>query len=73
MKIVLYRPIEGTIKTCTVGRSSTGKWYVCFSVEYDPIPAPQKETVIGIDVGLESFATLSNGEKIENPRYLPHR
>ena len=70
VRIVLHRPIEGTIKTLTIRRSSTGKWYACFSVEYDPSPAPQKETVVGIDVGLESFATLSNGEKIENPRFF---
>jgi putative transposase len=70
VRVVLHRPIEGTIKTCTVRRSLTGKWYVCFSVEYDPHSAPQKETVVGIDVGLESFATLSNGEKIENPRFF---
>jgi putative transposase len=73
VKILLHRPIEGTIKTLTICRSSTGKWYACFSVEYDPSPLPQKETAVGIDVGLESFATLSNGEKIENPRVLPHR
>jgi putative transposase len=70
VRVVLHRPIEGTIKTLTIRRSSTGKWYTCFSVEYDPSPAPQKETVVGIDVGLESFATLSNGEKIENPRFF---
>lgn len=70
VKLVLHRPIEGAIKTLTIRRSSTGKWYACFSVEYDPSPVPQKETVVGIDVGLESFATLSNGEKIENPRFF---
>ncbi|QYZ78565.1 transposase [Methanofollis formosanus] len=70
VRIVLHRPVEGTIKTLTIRRSSTGKWYACFSVEYDPSPAPQKETVVGIDVGLESFATLSNGEKIKNPRFF---
>jgi len=70
VKIVLHRPIEGRIKTLTVQRSSTGKWYACFSVEYEPSPLPQKETTVGIDVGLESFATLSTGEKIENPRFF---
>ena len=70
MKILLHRPIEGTIKTLTIRRSTTGKWYACFSVEYDPSPLPQKETAVGIDVGLESFATLSNGEKIENPWFF---
>ena len=70
VRVVLHRPVEGTIKTLTIWRSSTGKWYACFSVEYDPTPAPRKETTVGIDVGLESFATLSNGEKIENLRFF---
>ena len=68
--IVLHRPIEGNIKTLTVRRSSTGKWYACFSVEYEPFPVQQNDGEIGVDVGLESFATLSNGEKIENPRFF---
>ncbi|WP_292727254.1 transposase [Methanoculleus sp.] len=70
VKVVLHRPIEGTIKTLTIRRSTPGRWYACFSVEYDLLPVPQKESVVGIDVGLESFATLSNGEKIENPRFF---
>ena len=68
--IVLHRPIEGNIKTLTIRRSATGKWYACFSVEYEPSPVQQNDGEIGVDVGLESFATLSNGEKIENPRFF---
>jgi len=68
--IVLHRPIEGNIRTLTVRRSSTGKWYARFSVEYEPSPVQQNDGEIGVDVGLESFATLSNGEKIENPRFF---
>ena len=64
--IDLHRPIESNIKTLTVRRSSTGKWYACFSVEYEPSPAREKDTTLGVDPGIESVATLSNGEKIEN-------
>ncbi|MDI6867508.1 transposase [Methanoculleus sp.] len=64
--IDLHRPIESNIKTLTVRRSSTGKGYACFSVEYEPSPAREKDTTLGVDPGIESFATLSNGEKIEN-------
>ena len=70
VKIRLHRPIGGTIKTLTIRRMATGKWYACFSVETEPKPTPTKETAIGVDVGLESFATLSNGEKIGNPRFF---
>ena len=72
IKIRLHRPIEGKIKRLTVRRSSTGKWFACFSVEIDDPPKPpwKDGSTVGIDVGLESFATMSNGEKIDNPRFF---
>jgi putative transposase len=72
IKIKLHRPIEGKIKRLTVRRSSTGKWFACFSVEIDDPPKPPWKggSTVGIDVGLESFATMSNGEKIDNPRFF---
>jgi putative transposase len=49
----------------------TGKWFACFSVETDvPLPPKRDGPVVGIDVGLKSFATLSNKEKIDNPRFF---
>jgi putative transposase len=69
VKIVLHRPMEGQVKTCTIKRSSTGKWYACFSCEVQqPEPLPQSKEQVGIDVGLYSFATFSTGETVENPR-----
>jgi len=72
VKIKLHRPIEGKIKRLTIRRTSTGKWFACFSVEIDDPPKPpwKDGSMVGIDVGLESFATLSNGEKIDNPRFF---
>jgi putative transposase len=67
--VVLHRPIEGTIKTVTLRRSRTDKWYVSFSVEVEPERLPPRSEVVGVDVGLMSFATLSNGEQIDNPRF----
>lgn len=70
VKIKLHRPVEGTIKTLTITRSSTGKWYACFSVEVEAQPLPESVETVGIDMGLKSFATLSTGEVIENPRFF---
>ena len=52
--------------------SATGKWFACFSVELEDLPKPpwKDGSIVGIDVGLTSFATLSNGEKIANPRFF---
>jgi putative transposase len=62
------RPIEGTPKTITICKEADG-WYVaisCANVPGHPLPATGQET--GIDLGLESFATLATGQSIHNPR-----
>ena len=71
VRINLHRPIEGTIKTCTIKKTPTGKWFVSFSckIEHTPIQQPVKP-IIGIDVGLESFITLSSGIRYKNPRFF---
>src|SRR5436305_7460372 len=70
VKMVYHRPIKGKIKTCTIRRSSTGKWYVCFSVECEPLRLDPIDAQVGIDVGLKTFAILSTGEEIANPRFF---
>jgi putative transposase len=70
VKAVLHRPTEGEIKTCCVRRTSTGKWFVTFSCEVEPAALEPAESAVGLDVGLTSFATLSSGEKVANPRFL---
>jgi putative transposase len=62
------RPIEGTPKTVTISREADG-WYVCIScadVPVEPLPLTRQET--GIDLGIESFATLADGTMIHNPQ-----
>jgi putative transposase len=70
VKMVYHRPVKGTIKTCTVRRSSTNKWYVSFAVECEPERLDPCADAVGIDVGLKTFATLSTDEEIENPRFF---
>jgi putative transposase len=70
IKMVYHRPIKGKVKICTIHCSSTGKWYVCFSVECEPERLPENSEQVGIDVGLKTFATLSTGTEIENPRFF---
>jgi putative transposase len=67
--VILHRPLEGTPKTVTLTRSRTGKWYACFTCEVEAQPLPPTGAVVGVDVGLTSFATLSTGEEIANPRF----
>ena len=67
--IRLHRPIDGVIKTCTVRRINS-KWFVCFTTEYEPELLPESDEDVGIDVGLKTFASLSNGENVVNPRFF---
>jgi transposase len=47
---------------------SRGRWYLCVSIDYE-VRAPKVQGEVGIDLGLKSVATLSNGEKVSNGRY----
>ncbi len=61
------RPLQGAPKTVTISREADG-WYVCFScadVPVRPLPATGQET--GLDLGIEAFATLSDGTRIFSP------
>jgi putative transposase len=68
VRITLHRPIKGTIKTLTVKRED-GKWFAVFACEVGTEPLPFNPNMIGVDVGLTHFATLSDGTQIDNPRY----
>jgi len=71
IKIICHRPIDGKIKTITLIKSATNKWYASISVEGFKLQIKKTlNKAIGIDVGLESFATFSTGEKIPNPRFF---
>ena len=71
INIKQHRRIEGMIKTLTLKREPTGKWFAVLCVEQK-----EKESKlnhgkqIGIDLGLKTFAAISNGEVINNPRHL---
>jgi putative transposase len=69
IKIKLHRPIKGQIKTLTIRREN-GMWYACFSCVVEPEPLPANDKVVGLDVGLLSFVTRSDGPGIGNPRWF---
>lgn len=69
--IILHRVPKGKLKAFTIKRTAIG-WFAIFSCENIPIEEIKiaQDSHIGIDVGIESFAVLSNGERIENPKFL---
>ncbi len=74
IKIVLSRQFEGQIKTVTISKTVTNKYFASMLIQDNkPLPKTKKvkeATTIGIDVGLKVFATLSDGKEYENPRHL---
>jgi putative transposase len=70
IRIKMHWPIEGTIKTVTLKRQAD-KWYAVFSCDIGDVKVePSTSPPVGIDVGLESFLTTSDGEHEPNPGYL---
>ena len=68
--IEMHRPLQGSqVKTLSIKRDGDF-WYACFSCEIEHTPPGNLVSVetIGIDVGIEHFATLSDGSVIENPK-----
>lgn len=69
VKVKLHRPIAGTVKQVSVTLNGDGHWYVAFAcVDVPADPLPVTGASVGVDVGLKTFATLSTGEEIANPR-----
>ncbi|MFH2032407.1 MAG: RNA-guided endonuclease TnpB family protein [Bacteroidota bacterium] len=72
IKIVLHRLIKGLIKTTTISRTPTNKYFASFVIETKSV-VPEKKIpnkIIGIDLGIKSFIVTSDGEKFDNPKYL---
>lgn len=70
VKTIFHRQINGKIKIVIINKTPTNKWFV--SIVCDDIPKnilPESREYVGIDVGLKTFATLSNGASIDNPRF----
>ena len=69
IRIFQHREIEGNVKTCTL-KHDGDQWYASFSVEL-PDPEPKEIKIsVGVDVGITTLATLSDGTEIENPKVL---
>ena len=60
----------GHINNVTVTQTPTGKYFAVLNVEFEPEPKSNKGGVIGIDVGIKSFYTDSNGKAVDNNKYL---
>ena len=70
MRWVKHRPLKGKPKSITISQDGD-RWYCSVLCEYEIKEQEKKtENVVGIDIGLKEFCTLSNGIVINNPKYL---
>jgi len=70
VKVRQHRRVAGTVKTVSVKREGR-RWYVVLSCDGVPAePLPATGAVTGIDMGVASFLTTSQGTHVPSPRYL---
>lgn len=77
IKCKFHRTFKGKVKTSTVSKTKTGKFFISINVETTELEsqtaAPTLERTLGIDLGIKHYATLSDGTKIHNPSFLKKR
>ncbi|MEC3951431.1 RNA-guided endonuclease TnpB family protein [Nocardia sp. CDC153] len=72
VKVAWSRDLPSEPSSVTVIKDASGRYFASFVVEVDDQPLPQVDAEVGIDLGLTTFAVLSNGKRIESPKFL-HR
>ncbi len=64
------REVEGRIISATIRRNPSGKYFVSLATETEVTELPKTNSVVGIDVGIKDFATLSTGTIYPNPQFF---
>lgn len=70
VRVKWSRTLPSVPSTVTVIKDAAGRYFASFVVETDPEVLPEKDAVVGIDLGLTYFAILSDGTKIDSSRFL---
>ncbi|MDV3278749.1 MAG: transposase [Nitrososphaerales archaeon] len=71
VRVVKQRPVKGEVKTVTVLRTSVEEWYAVITVKRSNTDQKKEpKTAVGIDLGLTDYAHLSDGTRVENPRFI---
>jgi putative transposase len=70
VKIVQHRQFEGEIKSCTIFKTKTNKYYISILVDEEIKPLTKIDKKVGVDLGIKDFAVTSDGDVFENPKWL---
>ena len=69
VRIKLHRQPKGMIKSATISRHASGKYYISLLCKEEISELPKTNSAIGIDLGITDFAILSDGQKIDNHKF----
>lgn len=70
VKVKLHREVVGIIKSVTISKNPSGKYYASILTEQEISQLPKVDKKLGIDLGLKDFAITSDGEIFANPKFL---
>lgn len=72
IKAVLHRSFDGEVKTVTISKTTTNKYFVSILVDnHKELPKPVKSNnAVGIDLGIKTLAVCSDGTEYANPKHL---
>ena len=75
VRMFMHRPISGDIRTLSIKRDHVGDWFITVTADSEKIKGKglalsMPENVVGVDLGLESFVTMSDGNTVESTRFL---
>jgi putative transposase len=70
IKIKQHRAFDGTIKSCTISKTPTNKYFISILVDTQIQELPTCAKKIGVDLGIKDYAITSDGDVISNPKWL---
>ena len=73
MKIEIHRKIGGTIKTLAINREGKDYYAIFTTINNIKVPEVKNTNPVGIDLGLDSFVAISDGTKIEKPKFMQQK
>ena len=71
--MIWTRELPAEPSSVTIIKDSSDRYFLSFVVEVQPEVLPSSDSSVGIDLGISTFATLSNGQKIKAPKPLKER
>lgn len=70
LKVVWSRKLSGEPSQCVVSQNASGQWFASFLCEEEIVKLPHSDKKIGVDLGIETFASTSDGQKFGQPKRI---